>query len=449
MISISQRRLLNQAELHVQAGRTKRGIAIYQQVVRQDPRCTEALFALAVLLHDAGEFEAAARRLRELLKYRPDLAEVHFNLGTILNSLGQRDDAIAAFQRAIELRPDLADAHNNLGIAYRELGQLEQAMSCFEQAVLHAPESLAALLNYSAALLKCLRIDDAVRICRKALESHPESADAHYALGISLERAKRTDEALSHLSEAVRLRPDATEWRYHLAACQGSASAAPPTAPVAYVTSLFDAYAARFDEHLVSNLQYRTPQHLWAAVQELRRDSFELVLDLGCGTGLCGEVFKTVADRLIGVDLSSEMITVARRRSIYEALHVSGIVEFLAGQNAACDLILAADVFVYVGDLSETFHRVSRALRPAGLFAFSVEANSGDTWTLGPTRRYSHGVPYLKQLASIHNFAERIVRPVVLRVDNGEDVQGLVVVLEKLSNSAAVSAPGVPDAAIR
>lgn len=128
MTSLSQRRLLNQAELHVQVGRKKRGVAIYQQVLRQDPGCIDAWFALAVLLHDAGEFEAAARRLRELRKYCPDLAEMHFNLGTILNSLGQREDAIAAFRRAIELRPDLAAAHNNLGIVYRELGPPEQAM---------------------------------------------------------------------------------------------------------------------------------------------------------------------------------------------------------------------------------------------------------------------------------------------------------------------------------
>lgn len=431
MNSPSQKRLLNQAELHARAGRSKRAIAIYQQVLRQDSACTDALFALAVLFHDAGEFEAAAKRLRELLKYRPELAEVHFNLGTILNSLGQFDEAIMEFHRAIELRSDLADAHNNLGIAYRELGQLEQAMCCFEQAVFHAPESLAALLNYSAALLKCQRIDDAVRICRKALEYSPGSADAHYALGISLERAKLTDEALSHLREAVRLRPDATEWRYHLAACEGSASAAPAIAPVGYVTSLFDAYAARFDEHLVNNLQYRTPQHLWSAVQEFHEGSFDRALDLGCGTGLCGEVFKTVAGHLIGVDLSSEMITVARRLNIYKELHVAGIVEFLADQTSAYDLILAADVFVYVGDLSQTFCRVSGALRPAGLFAFSVEANSSDTWLLEPTRRYSHGLPYLKQLAAIHDFAEKTVRPVVLRVDNGKDVHGLVVVLEK------------------
>lgn len=446
MNSPSQRRLLNQAEMHAQAGRAKRATAIYQQVLRQDPACVEALFALAVLLHDAGKLEAAATRLRELLKYRPELAEVHFNLGTILNSLGQRDDAIAEYSKAIEIQPDLADAHNNLGITFRELGQLEQAMTCFEQAVLHAPKSLAALLNYSASLLKCLRIDDAVRVCQKAYKYHPESAEANYALGIALERAGRTTEALSHLSEAVNLRPDATEWRYHLAACQGSEATAPATAPVAYVTSLFDAYAARFDEHLVSNLQYRTPQHLWEAVKKISRGTFERALDLGCGTGLCGEIFQTVARRLIGVDLSSEMIAVARRRNIYEELYVAGIVEFLADQTAAYDLILAADVFVYIGDLSETFFQVSKALAPAGLFAFSVEANSGDSWMLGPTRRYSHGLPYLKQLAAAHNLAEKTVRPVVLRVDNGEDVHGLVVVLEKNSSNVEIPAPSIVPA---
>jgi len=447
MISPSQNRLLNQADLHVRAGRVKRATAIYQQVLRQDPACTEALFALAILLHDAGEFEAAARRLRELLKYRPELAEVHFNLGTILNSLGRRDEAIAAFTQAVELQPTLTEAHNNLGIAYREQGLLEQAVSCFEQALRHAPDSLAALVNYGTALAKCRRIDEAVNVFRRILLCHPESAEAHYALGIALEQSNRTDEALRHLTEAVRLRPDATEWQYHLAACQGSTSSAPAVAPVAYVTSLFDAYAARFDEHLVSSLNYRTPQHIWTAVQELQHGPFTRALDLGCGTGLCGEVFKTIAGRLIGVDLSSEMITVARRRNIYEQLHVGGIVEFLADQKFAFDLILAADVFVYVGDLNETFRRVSEVLSPAGLFAFSVEANSGATWMLGPTRRYSHGLPYLKQLAAIHNFAERIVLAVVLRVDNGEDVHGWVIVLEKISRSVEIPATSLVHAA--
>jgi len=434
----SQRRLLDQAGLHSRAGRMKRAKAIYQQILRQDQGCAEALFGIAVLLHDSGELDAAAGRLRELLRYRPELAEVHFNLGTIQNSLGQRHAAIESFTRAIELQPALADAHNNLGIAFREQGLPEKALSSFEQAVHHSPNSLPALLNYGTALLKCQRIDEAVEICRRTNECHPESADALYALGISLEQAGQSAEALQHLKEAVRLRPEAAEWRFHLAACEGSVS--PAAAPADYVASLFDAYAARFDEHLVDTLNYRTPQHLRDAVQQSGHGPFERGLDLGCGTGLSGEIFRSTVGGLIGVDLSSEMVVAARRRGVYEAVYVNDIITFLDSQSADYDLILAADVFVYIGDLSDTFCRVAAALRPGGLFAFSVEANSDNTWKLGPSRRYSHGLTYLRQLAATHGMTETSVTAVVLRTDRGTDIQGWVVVLEKPKSSVNVNA---------
>jgi predicted TPR repeat methyltransferase len=426
----AQRRLLNQAEVHLQAGRLKRARTLYHQVLRQDQNCTEALFSLAIILHDGGELEAAAERLNQLLKLRPELAEAHFNLGTILNSLGQRESAIQAFERAIELQPTFADAHNNLGIAYREQGLLEQALGCFEKAVRYAPDSLAAMLNYGTALLKCQQLELAVEICRSAHVCHPESAEALYALGITLEHAGQSREALQHLREAVRLRPEVTEWQFHLAACEGSES--PVAAPAEYVASLFDAYAARFDEHLVSRLGYRTPQHLGNAVQQLTNRHFKRALDLGCGTGLCGEVFKSIVECLIGVDLSSQMVSAARQRGIYHDLKVSDIGTFLANEVVGSDLVLAADVFIYIGDLGDTFSRVSKILRNDGVFAFSVEANSSDTWKLGSTRRYSHGLPYLQQLAKTHNFTEKSVNSVVLRTDAGKEVSGWIIVLEKL-----------------
>ncbi|MEZ6034486.1 MAG: tetratricopeptide repeat protein [Planctomycetaceae bacterium] len=426
----SQRRLLDQADLHLRAGRVKRAKALYQQILRQDQKCSEALFAIALLLYDAGELEAAAERLRQLLNLRPELAEAHFNLGTILNALGQLESASEAFTRAIELQPSFADAHNNLGIVYREQGHPEQALACFQEAVRCAPDSLAAMLNYGTALLKSQQIDKAVEVCHQNLAGHPESPDAHYALGIALEQAGQSSAALQYLREAVRLRPEVAEWQFHLAACEGSVS--PSSAPAEYVASLFDAYAARFDEHLVGQLGYRTPQHLREAVQQLTNRHFKRALDLGCGTGLCGEVFKSIVECLVGVDLSSQMVSAARQRGIYHDLKVSDIGTFLDDEVVESDLVLAADVFVYIGDLSDTFVRVSRILRTGGLFAFSVEANSGDTWQLGSTRRFSHGLPYLQQLAKLHNLTQRAVSSVVLRTDGGKEVSGWIMVLEKL-----------------
>jgi predicted TPR repeat methyltransferase len=74
-------------------------------------------------------------------------------------------------------------------------------------------------------------------------------------------------------------------------------------------------------------------------------------------------------------------------------------------------------------------------LRPDGLFAFSVEASDGETWKLGLTRRYSHGLPYLRQLAAMHGFTDRSVTSVMLRTDMGEDIRGWAIVLEKIKPS--------------
>jgi len=428
MLRNDQRRQLAQAKLHSDAGRTKRAITTYRQILRQAPECTDAMFQLAVLLHDVGELEAAANQLRVFLSYQPNLAEVHFNLGTIMRALSRPEEASSSFLRAIELQPGFSDAHNNLGTCYRDQGQLQKALECFEAALAQSPDSLHALINLGTTLAKCNRSIESVAVCRRALSLHPDSPDAHYALGIALEKTGAHHEAIDHLQIAVYSRPDVPEWQFHLAASQG---ASPPTAPTEYVTSLFDGYAKRFDDHLVSDLKYMTPQHLYRAVRQFSNRSMDMALDLGCGTGLSGEVFRETVRSFVGVDLSSEMIKVAQERHLYDELHVSEVTSFLEGRQSEYDLIVAADVFVYIGDLALIFSQASKALRNNGLFAFSVEANESDSYVLGATRRYSHALTYLRRLSAANGFTERTADSVVLREDHGRDVQGWVVVLEK------------------
>jgi predicted TPR repeat methyltransferase len=80
------------------------------------------------------------------------------------------------------------------------------------------------------------------------------------------------------------------------------------------------------------------------------------------------------------------------------------IAEFLETQSHAFDLAVAADVFVYIGDLSQVFRGVRGALRDGGLFGFSVEASDGEEFALRSTLRYAHSVPYLEKLAGDHRF---------------------------------------------
>jgi predicted TPR repeat methyltransferase len=350
--------------------------------------------------------------------------------------LKRRQEALVAFRRAVELQPDMAEAHNNLGLVERDLGALERAVTCFERALELQPGNVAALLNLGTSLTRLKRADRAVEVCRQVCALSPDMAESHFALGLALELAGLQDAAIGELEEAVQRKPEAAEWRYHLAASKGCT--APAIAPADYVASLFDAYAARFDEHLRGSLQYRTPEYIRQAVDIEAAEAHLDVLDLGCGTGLCGGLFRPAAKRLVGIDLSAEMIRAAESRNLYDELHVTDIVGFLRGREEEFDIILAADVFVYIGDLAETFALVRAALKTAGRFAFSVEAveeadESPETadYHLNATRRYAHSWKYLRRLASEFEFNEGYAQRVPLRTQAGVRVLGWVVVLHK------------------
>jgi predicted TPR repeat methyltransferase len=123
------------------------------------------------------------------------------------------------------------------------------------------------------------------------------------------------------------------------------------------------------------------------------------VLDLGCGTGLAGAVFRPLAVRLDGVDLSPAMIEKARAKGLYDGLIVGDIETALAAPGRAYDLIVAADTLVYLGDLAALFRGARARLKLEGYFLFTVEAGTAD-FELGPKRRWRHGEAYLRRMAA-------------------------------------------------
>ena len=212
------------------------------------------------------------------------------------------------------------------------------------------------------------------------------------------------------------------------------AGKAPATAPAAYVTGLFDNYADEFDSHLVGALRYQAHRQLVdQLVATCGGDArFESALDLGCGTGLCGPLVRPVVARLTGVDLSSRMLDKARELAVYDRLAHADIVEFLAGSEERFDLVLAADVFIYVGDLEPVFARLERAMAE-GVFCFSVESLDGDGAGLRllPSLRYAHSEAYLERLASQHGFQVVAMKHAPVREEQGQVIEGLYVILHR------------------
>lgn len=279
------------------------------------------------------------------------------------------------------------------------------------------------------------RVDEAFACCEMVLEPNPRDFPAMLTLGSLHARRGERVSALERLRRATRLaarRADHAAAQHLLATMGGKGFAAPMRAEV---VDLFDRYAERFDHHLVEALGYRGHEAVPSAVRAATgvEAADWLVIDLGCGTGLCGEALRSLAAHLVGVDVAPAIAERARQRGIYDAVFVADLVYALWSTGAgAIDLLVSADVFGYVGDLEAVFLLASRALRRGGRLAFSVEALDGrGDYVMGPSRRFAYRAGYLEQLATDSQLGVDWLETLPLRREATQDVLEHVLVLRK------------------
>lgn len=207
----------------------------------------------------------------------------------------------------------------------------------------------------------------------------------------------------------------------------------PHRLPPDYIRALFDQYAPRFDKALQQDLSYGVPQAICDMLDGYRpARNAENVLDIGCGTGLSGEQLRHRARSLTGVDLSEGMIAQARVKNIYDDLLVADIHEYWDGAGMY-DLVVAADVLVYIGALDSLMKQVTAHLTCGGLFAFSVQRAEEGAFHLGADHRYAHHQTYIAQCLSDAGLNLRALDVKRLRTDGPKDIMGYIVLAEKLA----------------
>ena len=274
----------------------------------------------------------------------------------------------------------------------------------------------------------------AAELLEQCLEIAPQWAPAWFGLGQARERLGDADAAIAAYGCALAC--DSQDvLGASLALARLRVAETPAAASPAYVARLFDQYAARFEEHLVEGLDYRAPALLHDAVAELcartdRPMHFARALDLGCGTGLAGAEFRGCSDYLEGVDLSAGMITQARAKGIYDALHVGEVGEHLrSSPDRSFDLILAGDVLVYIGDLAPLFMQIARVLARGGLFAFTAESHDGEGYIIDDETRYAHSQEYIEAMAREAGVSVLLLNAASTRRNKGVAVPGLIGVI--------------------
>ncbi len=266
-----------------------------------------------------------------------------------------------------------------------------------------------------------------------AAGDNPNSVANQLNLARALRDCGRHEEAVAAYRRAVELDPSAPHARHLLAVMSGEET--PPSTPPELVAKLFDQYAESFDRSLVQELKYQGPWLIEEAVRTARAGadpSARLeILDLGCGTGLAATQLRGLASAIDGVDISRAMIDKARARGVYRRVAVADLMEVLKRHVAAYDLLVAADVFTYFGDLAPAMTAAYATLRPGGLFAFTTELGEGAGYQVSAGGHYRHSPEYVASVAAGAGFSVRVRNEGYLRMHLGAPVPCETYVLAK------------------
>jgi predicted TPR repeat methyltransferase len=273
----------------------------------------------------------------------------------------------------------------------------------------------------------------AADLLEQVLELAPGYAPAWFLLGEARERLGQREGAMAAFRKALEHDPaDRQGATLRLIRLGAQVSGA---MPLGYVQALYDGYAPRFEQSLMGGLGYRAPDLLLRAVcTHAGERRLATMLDLGCGTGLAGATFRPRCEWLVGVELSSAMLAKARAKGIYDRLVESDIATFLteeAAQGTRYELIVAADVLIYVDALTPLLADAARVLDPSGLIAFDVEAHDGEGTILRDTLRYAHAAAQVRDTIAAAGLRLVSLEAGVSRNEKGAPVPGLVVVAER------------------
>ncbi|HHO48506.1 MAG TPA: tetratricopeptide repeat protein [Desulfobacteraceae bacterium] len=387
-----------------------------------------ALYAQALQLHQQGRPAEAISLYAQVAEQVPDVMDVHYNLGLAYFQTDQFSRAITAYCRAAELCPEDEDILYNLGLAYKKNNRFVEAEKAYLKALALAPDDPEIRYNLGCCYRDAGEIDAARSVFARLVDMKGDHLPALNNLAYLHHLAGDYDMAREMYGRILRLDPDHASARYMHSVLLGAPVDVPPRE---YIRSLFDHYSHTFEENLVMDLGYNLYLDLRIQFDKIepKKRIYDHCLDLGCGTGLAGEAFRTACRKLSGVDLSEKMIALAAAKQIYTSLQVEDIVTFLQHAETVYDLFVAADVLIYRGNLHPLFEAAARRASTDALFCLSIEKAEGDDWLLQPTGRYAHHPDYVRKTAGDSGWVELLSGDTLSRREGDRWIRGTLFVL--------------------
>ena len=464
-------------------GQKEEAVVYYRKALKINRKSDIAAANLAIIFYELQNYAEAQNAAVRALKINPQNASALSVMGNLRYHKKDFDGALKFYQQAMETKRDFYTAVLNAASIYFERRDFNTAYFYAKRAVQSYPNSLEAQNLLANICIELGRSDEAVLILSELYEKNPEDCWLCNLLSQSFQQKKEYDRALEmgwravvlskgdndqqinfgYLLYEIAVESPATDVLFHARRWQREY----PDNPIVrhmtgamlnaghvsqinsvYVRDIFNAFADDF-ENVLGSLDYAVPslmaEALEALAQNVRLKKMK-ILDAGCGTGLCGAYLKKYAKfrGLDGVDLSEKMLEVARnktkfpqvsyrRKKLYTRLYNQDLSQFLSRHENGYDLINAADVFTYFGELGSVFVLMFDALKPGGRILFSVSENSHnkDDYFLHLSGRFLHSKSYVEEGLKKRGFIIEKLSRVKLRNEGEAEVWGWIVMARK------------------
>lgn len=422
---------LHLARLHDQAGNYEAAETAYANALERDPTSVLAAMGRGDALVQLGKPEDAAACYRRAVATEPKNATALFALGSLLMTLGKMAEGHERLQQSLEIDPQNARAHVNLGLTYFHTGNMTDAAAAARNALIVDETLQIAHVLLGTSLAEQGDLDGAITALSRSVANNAHSTEALFALAAVQTVSDNKAAAELALQRILSVEPDNREARHLLAALHGEAISSPYEG---FAREAFDRVAMQFDNEQLRLRAYRGPAEIVALIEDVdpERRAFAGVADIGCGTGLAMSTLRDAfaVERAIGVDISPVMIGLARAKGLYDDLILDDAAKGLASLDGTFELVVAADLFPYLGNLAAFMTAARGRLSPGGLLAYSIESLDGEGMALAATGRFLHAPSYVEEAARAAGLRPVASRALNLRRSFGRNISGQVGLLQ-------------------
>ena len=405
----------------------------YKRALRHDPMHLDANYLLGTLYAEQRDLAKALKFLRQAAEINPRSQMIQNNLGNIYQLSKQFDKAIDCYRRALEIEPNMPEVQNNLGNIYKSNRQFAEAEECYRRVLFFRPDFAEGYCNLGMVLQNQNKFEEAIENFRKALELSPSLKEAFEGMGICYAETGEREQAIAWFNRYLELDPgDDSEVKLRLARL--NAGEVPSRYPAAVMLNTYEKKAQNWDADIQRpGKEFLGPKHVREALDELKlgqtRDLD--VLDIGCGTGVCGEYLRGYARHLEGVDLSTHMLAQAQKKGYYDKLECADAIAYMQRCERTFDLIIASGVLILFGDLLPVFQAAARLLKPGGVFVFTLYRSESDAVKVRHNLHFAHSAAYVQETSETAGLQLVLFEQKVHEFDLGEPQPGWVGAMRK------------------